>query len=66
MTRRTGKPSDKRYGYRVSEVADMLGCSVRHIRRLIDDGTLRVVRLNHVVVVPAAELDRLMAGGDAA
>jgi excisionase family DNA binding protein len=43
----------------VGEFATTLRVSPMTIRRRIDDGTLKSVRLGHVTRVPASELSRL-------
>lgn len=46
--------------YSRSEAAALLGCDLSTIIRRIDDGTLRSVKLGRRVLVPAAEIARLL------
>ena len=50
--------------YDAKQAAEVLQCSVRHVRRLIDDGTLPgVIRLGRLVRISKRELERFIAGG---
>jgi len=41
--------------------ADYLGVSFNHVRRMIEAGTIRPVRLGGRVTIPRAQLDALLA-----
>lgn len=49
-----------RRAYSVSEVAQQLGVSERTVRRMADDGRLRVVKLGRLIRVPADALEVLL------
>lgn len=46
--------------YTIEETARRLRVSVSHIRRSIRRGDIRVLRVGHVLRVPASEIDRLL------
>ena len=49
--------------YDVVQAAALLQCSVRHVRRLIDDGKLPgVVRIGRLVRISRISLDRFLSG----
>lgn len=48
--------------YSVEEAAHLLGIGRTHAYRLSREGTLPTVRLGARVVVPRAQLERLLAG----
>lgn len=54
-----------RLAYRVAEAARLLGVSERTVRRLVASGQLRAVTVGGIVLVPRAELDRLLEGDPA-
>jgi predicted transcriptional regulator len=57
-------PSRPRAVYTVSRFADELGVSERTVRRLIAAAKIRTVPLSiGRIGIPAAELDRVVAGG---
>ena len=45
---------------RVAEVAELLSCSERTVRRWIADGTLQSVKVGGTRLISEAELDRLL------
>jgi excisionase family DNA binding protein len=53
MTRRTRSPR---------EFAELAGVSERHIHRLIDNGTIPVIRLGRRKLIPLSVVERLLAG----
>lgn len=52
-----------RLAYRPREAAALLGCSHQFVYQLIRKGQLRAVRIGRAQLIPAGELDRLLAGG---
>lgn len=48
--------------YNRANAARLLTMSVATVDRRIADGTIRAVRIGHRVVIPAAEVDRILAG----
>ncbi|WP_425342578.1 helix-turn-helix domain-containing protein [Rubellimicrobium aerolatum] len=46
----------------LEDTAEVLGCSIRTLRRLIDADELPVVRLGRLVRVHPRDLDRFIAG----
>lgn len=46
--------------YRQSAAAVLLGCTRQHVARMEKSGELRTVRLGRCVLVPAAEIARLL------
>ena len=47
--------------YSIAEAAAQLSVSRRHLYRLIDTGAIRRVKIGQRVVIPASEIDRLIA-----
>ena len=65
MPDHSGEDVTPRRAFTVTEVADQLGVSVSHVRRLVEAGTIRKVpHMGRRVLIAAGELDRLL--GDAA
>lgn len=58
----TPKQEDQRRALGIKGVAETLSVSADSIRRLIRDGKLRTVRLGRRVLVPVAEVERVLAG----
>lgn len=56
---------ESRKSYRPREVVEVTGLSISTVNRMLKDGRLPSVRLGGCVLVPAAELDRLLAGATA-
>lgn len=52
----------RRAAYSMQEAADLLGVSRSHVYNLAERGQLRLVRIGRRTVVPATEIDRLLAG----
>ena len=52
---------EAKLAYSAREAADTLGCSERHIRDMVNEGQLRVVRLGRRVLIPAEALRDLLA-----
>ena len=52
----SSSPPAKRF-YRVRELVDTLGISKGKVWALIKDGTLKAIRLEGVVLIPAGALD---------
>lgn len=42
-----------RLGYRVDEIAEMLGMSISAVRRAISDGSIPSTRIGHSAIIPA-------------
>lgn len=51
-----------RMAYSMRETADMIGMSLRTLVRRVDDGTIRAVKVGKRVLIPAAEVERLLSG----
>lgn len=49
-----------RLAYSTAEVALMLGCTRQHVFNMVKAGELRAAKFGHKVLVPAAELARLL------
>lgn len=58
----TDAKDTKRMAYSLDETAAALGVSRETVRHKIADGGLRAVKVNRRVLVPAAELERFLAG----
>ena len=52
---------DQKLAYSASEAAETLGCSERHIRDMVNEGQIRVVRLGRRLLIPAEALRELLA-----
>ncbi|MEW6572941.1 MAG: helix-turn-helix domain-containing protein [Bacillota bacterium] len=50
----------KRVSYKPREIAAMTGLSKSFVYQLINSGNLRAVRIGRAVLVPAAEIERLL------
>lgn len=48
--------------FTVAEVAALIGVPYQSVRRLVRDGSLRALRVDGLVRVPAAALDEFLAG----
>lgn len=48
--------------FHVSETCELLNVSRSTFRKLVDQGDIRTVRLGGRVLVPATEIDRILAG----
>ena len=55
-----GTGADRRLGYRVDEVSSLTGLPTSSIYSAIKRGQIRVARLGKAIVIPAAELERLL------
>lgn len=53
--------NDRRLGYGIQELAEMIGCSPGHIRNLIDRKELPSVKLGRRRIVPADNARALLA-----
>ena len=53
--------SEKRF-YDSQEVRTMLGVSLQTVRRAIEAGHIKIVKIGRFVRIPAAEVQRLLAG----
>jgi excisionase family DNA binding protein len=62
----TGDPVMAGRMLRVVEVAGLLSCSERTVRRWVADGTLSSVKLGGTRLIPEADLDRLLGLGEPA
>ena len=47
--------------FSAKEAAETLGCSERHIRDMVNEGQIRVVRLGRRLLIPADALRELLA-----
>lgn len=54
----------RRAAYPIPEAAELLGISRSGLYALIDDGTLRRVKIGRRTLIPATEVDRLLAVPD--
>ena len=54
-------PSVSAHGLGIAEVAEHIGSSPRHVRRLIDRGQLPIVRLGKLVRITPDDLAHLIA-----
>lgn len=50
----------------MAQAAEILGISTRHLRNLAHRGLVRIVQLGRRTLVPATEVDRIVAGEGAA
>lgn len=57
--------STPRLAFSLTETAAMLGCTRQHLANMVHAGEIRVAKLGRRVLVPAAELSRLLGEGDA-
>ena len=48
--------------WRVPKAAEFLGVSERHLWRLIAGKKIRAIHLGRTTLIPAAEMDRILAG----
>jgi excisionase family DNA binding protein len=48
--------------YTVSEAATLLKVSIATIRRMIDDGQLRAIKVRGQLRIPKEEIDRILRG----
>lgn len=55
----------ERLSYRLVEASKMLGVAKSTLHDMLRRGELRSVRLGRVVLIPRAELDRLLSGESA-
>jgi excisionase family DNA binding protein len=53
----------KRPSYTVEELAGLLRIADRSVRRYIEDGRIRAIKVGKWVRIPAEEVDRLMEHG---
>lgn len=53
-------------GYGIADGASAIGISRAHMYELIKAGRVRVVKIGRRSIIPATELERLMAGDHAA
>ncbi len=53
--------ADEKVAYSASEAAETLGVSERHIRDMVTEGQIRVVRLGRRLLIPADALRELLA-----
>ena len=52
---------ENQLAYSPNEAAGLLSVSKAHVHRLIEAGKLRAVKLGRRLVIPAAELERLLS-----
>ena len=53
---------NERLSYRVDEVAQMLGVSIATVRRAIEAGQLKAVKMStSTIIIPASALNQLLA-----
>lgn len=52
----------RRRGYRIAEVAEMLGVDAKTVRRAIESGALEAHRCGAVVLIYPTDLDAWIAG----
>ena len=57
-----GQHTLERKGYRPPEFARALGLSTAMIYLMLRDGRIRGVRMGRAIVIPATELEALLAG----
>lgn len=50
-------------GFTIPEAAEAWRCSIRHVRRLIEVGSVRVTRIGNRVIIPAEEVARVLEEG---
>jgi excisionase family DNA binding protein len=66
MTIRTGTAvadgATPRLAYSLTETAALLGCTRQHVSNMVHAGEIRVAKLGRRVLVPAAELARVLSG----
>ncbi len=55
------KVADEKLAYSASEAAETLGVSERHVRDMVSEGQIRVVRLGRRLLIPADALRELLA-----
>jgi excisionase family DNA binding protein len=55
-----------RLGLSLAEAAERTGVSRYTLRRMIDDGTLAAANFRNRIVIPAAEIERLLKPGNTA
>lgn len=53
--------SEAKMAFSAKEAAETLGCSERHVRDMIIEGRIRVVRLGRRLLIPADALRELLA-----
>lgn len=49
--------------YRVNEVVSMLSISRRTVYRMIGSGTLRATKVGSITLIPVADIDAVLSGG---
>ena len=54
-----------RRGYRVDEVAKLIGCSEAFVWKLIKEGKLRSAKVGRVRIVPADALEAILSDDEA-
>jgi excisionase family DNA binding protein len=52
-----------RLAFAITEAAQSLGCHPDTLRRAANQGRLRVIRLSRRVLIPASEMQRILAEG---
>ncbi len=52
-----------RTAFGIAEAARSLGCHPDTLRRAINDGRLKAIRLSRRVLIPASEMARILAEG---
>lgn len=57
-------PTNRPGALSVAEAAEYLGISTAGVRRAIARGDLRAVRLGSRILLPVADLEELLAGGE--
>jgi excisionase family DNA binding protein len=55
-------PIAERLGFRLAEVAALTGVPKSTLHDAVRTGKIRAVRLGRVIVIPKAEVDRLLGG----
>ena len=56
----TGHPTATRRAYSANQAAEILGCTLRHIRQMISTGELRSFKLGRKRLIPAAAIEELL------
>jgi excisionase family DNA binding protein len=52
--------SNEKLAFSVNESAEILSIGARTVWRMVEEGTIRAIRLGRRVVIPKSELERLL------